>query len=177
MVIRCHFANTPDMIAYHDEEWGQAKTTSQEVFEALCLESMQAGLSWAIILEKRPALRVAFADFDMEALAKFDETDVERLMLDERIIRHRQKINAMINNAQYALTIEEDTHFLSFRDFIYQTAQQLVVEFDGNEDEINKALMKLLKKRGFKFVGPTTIESFLETIGVYNHHEPQCDFK
>ena len=98
-------------------------------------------------------------------------------MLDERIIRHRQKIKAMINNAQCALAIEEDTYFPSFRDFIYQTAYQLVAEFSGNEDEINKALMKLLKKRGFKFVGPTTIESFLETIGVYNHHEPQCAFR
>lgn len=177
MITRCQFANTPDMIAYHDEEWGQAKTTSQEVFEALCLESMQAGLSWAIILKKRPALRAAFADFDMDALAKFNETDVERLMLNEGIIRHRQKIQAMINNAQCALAIEEDTHFPSFRDFIYQKALQLVAEFDGNEAKVNKALMKLLKKRGFKFVGPTTIESFLETIGVYNHHEPRCDFR
>lgn len=177
MVIRCQFANTPNMIAYHDEEWGQDKPSSQEVFEALCLESMQAGLSWAIILKKRPALRSAFADFDMEALAKFDETDVHRLMLDEGIIRHHQKIQAMINNAQCALAIEEDTQFPSFRDFIYQTAYQLVAEFSGNEDEINKALMKLLKKLGFKFVGPTTIESFLETIGVYNHHEPQCAFR
>lgn len=177
MITRCQFANTPDMIAYHDEEWGQAKTTSQEVFEALCLESMQAGLSWAIILKKRPALRAAFADFDMDALAKFNETDVERLMLNEGIIRHRQKIQAMINNAQCALAIEEDTHFPNFRDFIYQKTLQLVAEFDGNEAEVNKALMKLLKKRGFKFVGPTTIESFLETIGVYNHHEPRCDFR
>ena len=177
MITRGQFANTPDMIAYHDEEWGQAKTTSQEVFEALCLESMQAGLSWAIILKKRPALRAAFADFDMDALAKFNETDVERLMLNEGIIRHRKKIQAMINNAQCALAIEEDTHFPNFRDFIYQKTLQLVAEFDGNEAEVNKALMKLLKKRGFKFVGPTTIESFLETIGVYNHHEPRCDFR
>src|SRR5699024_12330124 len=103
MVIRCQFANTPNMIAYHDEEWGQDKTTSQEVFEALCLESMQAGLSWAIILKKRPALRVAFADFYMEALAMFDKTDFYRIMLDDEILRHRLKIQAFIYNVQISI--------------------------------------------------------------------------
>lgn len=174
MVTRCQFATTPEMIAYHDNEWGQLKTTSQEVFEALCLESMQAGLSWAIILKKRPALRRAFAEFDMQMLAQFDENDVDRLMNNEDIIRHRLKIQAMINNAQCALTIEKDPSLPTFKDYIYQTAQQFLEAFDGKENETNKALMKDLKKRGFKFVGPTTIESFLETIGIYNHHDAQC---
>ncbi|MEY8370840.1 DNA-3-methyladenine glycosylase I [Aerococcaceae bacterium 50-4] len=174
MVTRCQFANTPEMMAYHDNEWGQIKTTSQEVFEALCLESLQAGLSWAIVLKKRPNLRRAFAQFDFHVLSAFDDLDVDRLMLDESIIRHRQKIQAMVNNAQCALAIEADPELPDFKHYIYETAQQLLESYDGNEDEMNKAFMKILKKRGFKFVGPTTIESFLETIGVYNHHDQQC---
>ena len=174
MHTRCQFANTPEMIAYHDNEWGQIKTTSQQVFEALCLESMQAGLSWSIILKKRLALRQAFAQFDITQLAKFDEADIDRLMTNKGIIRHRKKIQAMVNNAQCALAIEDDPELPDFKHYIYETAQRLLEDYDCNEEEINKAFMKLLKKRGFKFIGPTTIESFLETIGVYNHHDLQC---
>ncbi|RPA56786.1 DNA-3-methyladenine glycosylase I [Aerococcus agrisoli] len=174
MVTRCRFANTPQMIAYHDEEWGRIKDTSQEIFESLSLEAMQAGLSWAIILNKRPALRRAFADFDMETLAQFDEDDVERLMKDERIIRHRLKIKAMISNAQTALAIENDPNQTNFRDYIYQMAEDFSETFNGQEAEINQAMAKRLKKEGFKFVGPTIVEAYLEAIGVYNHHEKDC---
>lgn len=177
MVTRCQFANTPEMIAYHDEEWGQVKNTSQEVFEALCLESMQAGLSWAIILNKRSALKDAYAQFDMVQLAAFDAQDVERLMGNPEIIRHRLKIEAMISNARVALEIEQDPDQPNFRDFIYLLAQHLLEKFDGDEGVINKELAKLLKKQGFKFVGPTIAESFLEAIGVYNHHDDACFLK
>jgi len=174
MVTRCRFANTPQMIAYHDEEWGRIKHTSQEIFESLSLEAMQAGLSWAIILNKRPALRHAFADFDMETLANFDENDVERLMQDEGIIRHRLKIKAIISNAQTALAIENDPNQANFRDYIYQMATDFSETFNGQEAEINQAMAKRLKKDGFKFVGPTIVEAYLEAIGVYNHHEKDC---
>lgn len=171
---RCQFANTEEMIAYHDHEWGKIKSSSNEVFEALCLESLQAGLSWAIILAKRRALQAAFAQFDMVNLSKFEDSEVDQLMENEQIIRHRLKIQAMINNAQAALTIEEDDSLPNFRDYTYQLANSLLTEFDGEEAQVNQQMTKVLKKRGFKFVGPTTIESFLEAIGVYNHHEETC---
>ena len=95
-------------------------------------------------------------------------------MTNKGIIRHRKKIQAMVNNAQCALAIEDDPELPDFKHYIYETAQQLLEDYDCNEEEINKAFMRLLKKRGFKFIGPTTIESFLETIGVYNHHDLQC---
>ncbi|OYQ67456.1 DNA-3-methyladenine glycosylase [Aerococcus sp. 1KP-2016] len=174
MVTRCQFANTPQMIAYHDEEWGKMKNSSQEIFEALSLEAMQAGLSWAIILNKRQAMRHAYANFDMVQLSRFDEADVERLMLDEGIIRHRLKIKAMIHNAQLALSIEESPQLPSFRDYIYQMAADFSHQLNNQEDDINQAMAKQLKKTGFKFVGPTIVEAFLEAIGVYNHHDSQC---
>lgn len=159
---RCWWCGTDDgYVAYHDEEWGRPVHDDRRLFEKICLEGFQAGLSWLTILRKREAFRRGFAGFDFEKVARFDERDVARLMADSGIVRHRGKILSAINNAARALELRAefsslDRYFWSYR---------------GREA---KELARDLKKRGWTFVGPTTVYAFMQAMGLVDDHEPGC---
>lgn len=164
---RCSWAGKGLMFDYHDHEWGQPITDKYALFEMLSLEMMQSGLSWQTILNKRENFRQAFDGFDYTNIAKYDEQKVAVLMADAGIIRNRMKIEAIIHNAQLAVSLDHD---LGFDHYILNLAKT-----SPNDEEANtKQMLKDMKKLGFKFIGPTTLTSFLESIGIYNHHEPQC---
>lgn len=153
---------------YFDTEWGRPVDDEQGLFERLSLEGFQAGLSWLTILKKRPAFRQAFANFDPEVVADFTEDDVERLMSNAEIVRNRQKIEAVINNAQATLKLRE-TGGLGSLIWSYQPAEATVLDAQGNppsQSTESVALAKRLKQLGFRFVGPTTIFAMFEAIGV-----------
>jgi DNA-3-methyladenine glycosylase I len=162
---RCAWAGAdrpdPDvlMVAYHDDEWGRPCHDDTELFERLALESFQAGLSWSTILRKREAFRAAFAGFDFHRVARFTEDDVERLLQDAGIVRHRGKIEATINNAQRAAELTEE-----------QSLAHFVWSYDDP-----KLLARDLKKRGWRFVGTTTVYAFMQAMGLVNDHLPGCD--
>jgi len=147
------------LISYHDIEWGSPLHRDRPLFEFLILEGMQAGLSWETVLRKRDAFRSAFARFDPVKVAKFTPKDVTRLMKDESIIRNRAKIEAAIGNAKALLVLRKQ--FGSFDRYVWA--------FDDKD-----LLSKDLKKRGFRFVGPTIVESFMQAVGIRNDHEPGC---
>jgi len=169
-----------DYLRYHDSEWGRPTTSTERLFEKICLEGFQSGLSWLTILRKRENFRAAFADFDLERVAAFGEADVERLLGDAGIIRHRGKIEATINNAQRALELIEaegrsDTALV---DWIWSWA---VVEAERTDDggmpaatERSTALAKELKRRGWRFFGPTTAYAFMQSEGLTNDHHAEC---
>ena len=164
-VARCWWGDsTPDYHAYHDTEWGFPVSDDARLFEKLSLEGFQAGLSWLTILRKREAFRSAFAGFDFERVARFDERDVTRLLGDAAIIRHRGKIEAVINNARRALEVVE-------------TEGSLAHYLWGFEGSDGKALAKDLKRRGWRFVGPTTVYSFMEAMGLLDNHVEGCDIR
>ncbi len=165
-------------IPYHDTEWGFPVADDTRLFEKLCLESFQSGLSWRTILDKRENFRTAFAGFDFNIMADFTETDVERLLQNAGIIRHRGKIEAVINNAARAQEII--TEFGSLARFIWSYEPP-----DGEIDPpqslttspASHALSKEMKKRGWKFVGPTTIFAFMQSMGLFNDHAPGCTIR
>jgi DNA-3-methyladenine glycosylase I len=175
--VRCSWpTNDPLYVTYHDTEWGRPTTDSQRLFEKLCLEGFQSGLSWITILRKRESFRSAFANFDMERVAQFGEHDIERLLGDAGIIRHRGKIEATINNAQRAIDLVAAEG--SLVDWIWSWA---VTEPDRGDDggipavtDRSTALSKELKRRGWKFVGPTTAYAFMQSEGLTNDHDPSC---
>lgn len=156
---RCAWASREPLIAYHDLEWGSPLHDDRLLFEFLVLEGMQAGLSWDTVLKKRPAFRRAFSRFDPVKVARFTSKDVARLMGDEAIIRNRAKILAAIGNAKAFLTVRKE--FGSFDEYVWS--------FDDKD-----VLSKALKKRGFRFVGPTIVEAFMQAVGIRNDHEPDC---
>lgn len=162
----------PLMRAYYDEEWGLPVTDEQGLYERICLEGFQAGLSWATILRKRPAFRAAFADFDPEAVARYGEADVDRLMQDAGIIRNRLKIAATIRNAQATLDLRSDGGLV---DFVWSfrpastPAPTLPADIPTQSPE-SIALSKALRKRGFSFVGPTTMFALMEAVGIVDTH-------
>ena len=182
---RCFWAgDQDDYIAYHDKEWGRPVTNDQRLFEKICLEGFQAGLSWLTILRKRENFRAAFAGFDFHKVAQFSETDVERLLQNAGIIRHRGKITATINNAQRAIEMEQEfgslrAYFWSFEpkdderpdSFDAETLRKLAVT------EASTRLSKDLKKRGWRFVGPTTVYAFMQAMGLVNDHTEDCAFR
>ncbi|MGT2463195.1 DNA-3-methyladenine glycosylase I [Sinomonas atrocyanea] len=157
---------------YYDTEWGMPVRDEQGVYERICLEGFQAGLSWATILRKRPAFRQAFAGFDPEAVAEFTPEDVERLMLDEGIVRNRAKINAAITNATATLALREEG---GLADFVWSfqpaetPAPASFAEIPSTSPE-SIALSKALRKKGFAFVGPTTMFALMEAIGIIDTH-------
>ena len=168
-----------EYIRYHDEEWGRGVTGNFRLFEKICLEGFQAGLSWLTILRKRENFRAAFANFDFHRVAKFDDSDVERLVLDAGIVRHRGKILSTINNANCALellTEFEDLHsyFTRFQpkprkaSLTWAQAQTFATTPEST------ALSKDLKKRGWSFVGPTTCYAFMQAMGLVNDHLKGC---
>lgn len=177
-VSRCSWgASTPDYASYHDDEWGRTTIDDRTLFEKLCLEGFQSGLSWLTILRKREDFRRVFADFDAEEVAAYGPADVERLLGDASIVRHRGKIEATINNANCMLDLWADD----------QTLAGLIWSFEPEEGPAPSklgdvaattaesiALSKALKKRGFKFVGPTTAYAAMQAMGVVNDHLEGC---
>ena len=160
--IRCWTTTDPAYNSYHDEEWGRPIRDERGLYERLCLEGFQSGLAWITILRKREAFRSAFAGFDPDRVERFDERDVERMLGDAGIVRHRGKIEAAIANARATLALRETETPLDRLIWEYRDAA------DGSE------LSKRLKKAGFRFVGPTTVYSALEACGIVNGHRPDC---
>ena len=162
----------PLMRAYYDQEWGLPVTDEQGLYERICLEGFQAGLSWATILRKRPAFRAAFADFDPEAVARYGEADVHRLMQDAGIIRNRLKIAATIKNAQATLDLRSDGGLVDFVwSFRPATTPAPMTPADiPTQSPESIALSKALRKRGFSFVGPTTMFALMEAVGIVDTH-------
>ena len=175
---RCWWADsTEDYRAYHDNEWGFPVADDVRLFEKLSLEGFQSGLSWLTILRKRPAFRQAFAGFDFNKVAKFDATDVERLLGDAGIVRHRGKIEAVINNAGRAVELV-DTHG-SLAHYVWgfepdpRPAALTRADLPPLTPE-STALSRDLKRRGWKFVGPTTVYAFMQAMGLVNDHLDGC---
>lgn len=173
---RCTWAGSDEVyVRYHDEEWGVPTHDDRELFEMLVLESFQAGLSWITILKKRENFKRAFDDFDVRKVASYDDAKVEELRMNEGIIRHKGKINAAINNAQVFIEIQDE--FGSFDEYIWGFTDGEIIKAEFlTESELSRHISKDLKKRGMKFVGPTIIYSYLESIGVIDNHQ-ECCFK
>ena len=171
---RCTWAGSDEIyIRYHDEEWGVPTHDDRMLFEMLVLESFQAGLSWITILKKRENFKKAFDDFDVEKVADYDDCKVEELRLNEGIIRHKGKITSAINNAQVFIEIQKE--FGSFDEYIWGFTDGEIIKAEFlTESDLSKTISKDLKKRGMKFVGPTIIYSYLESIGVIDNHQEDC---
>ncbi len=179
---RCWWhANDPLYLAYHDEEWGRPCADDRYLFEKICLEGFQAGLSWITILRKRENFRKGFANFTIKKLANFTDEDVERLVLDAGIIRHRGKIVSTINNAQRALELTKSEGSLAAFIWRYETpAAERPKKFDAasvrpiTQSAQSVALSKELKRRGWTFFGPTTAYAFMQAVGLVNDHLQGC---
>jgi DNA-3-methyladenine glycosylase I len=173
---RCAWgASTPEYERYHDEEWGRPVRDADGLYERLCLEAFQSGLSWLTILRKRPAFRAAFAGFEIAAVARFGAADVERLMADAGIVRNRAKIEAAIANARAAAAVGEDLGALiwSFAPGDARPAPRAPADVPALTPE-STALAKELKRRGFRFVGPTTAYALMQACGLVNDHLEGC---
>ncbi len=171
---RCSWAGPDEIyIKYHDEEWGIPTHDDRELFEMLVLESFQAGLSWITILKKRQNFKKAFDDFDVEKVAAYDESKISELLENEGIIRHRGKITSAINNAQVLIEIQKE--FGSFDSYIWSFTDGEIIKAEYlTESDLSKDISKDLKRRGMKFVGPTIIYSYLESIGIIDNHQEGC---
>ena len=174
---RCAWAGSdPLMIAYHDEEWGVPLHDSRMLWEMLMLEGFQAGLSWITVLKKREAFRTAFARFDPKKVARFDAHDVDRLMGDAGIIRARAKIDATIHGARLYSEMKEQGE--SFDDFCWSFTGGKVLEGDGRtvpaSTPLSEQISREMKRRGFKFVGPTIVYAWMQAVGIANDHSARC---
>lgn len=174
--LRCRWcAAAPEFLHYHDTEWGFPVDDDRRLFEKVSLEGFQSGLSWRTILAKRDNFRAAFHDFDFERVAQFDERDVARLLLDAGIVRHRGKIEAVINNARRACELVEREGSLASFFWRYEPkAANLAEPQSASTSAESLALSKELKKRGWKFVGPTTVYAFMQAMGLINDHATEC---
>ena len=171
---RCSWCGTvAEFIPYHDNEWGFPVADDIRLFEKLCLESFQSGLSWRTILAKRENFRAAFKKFDFNKVARFNDADIERLLQDEGIVRHRGKISAVINNAQRAKEMVKAEGSLAAFFWRYEPAINSQPQTVSTSPE-SIALAKELKKRGWKFVGPTTVYAFIQAMGLINDHVEGC---
>ena len=173
---RCWWGlSTPDYGRYHDEEWGRPVTDDRGLFERMVLEGFQSGLSWLTILRKRESFRAAFANFEIERVARFGDSDVRRLLADASIVRHRGKIEAAIANARAAASLDS-----SFAELIWShrpTGRRLAPRSTGDLPAVtpeSTALSKELKRRGFRFVGPTTVYALMQACGLVNDHLVGC---
>ena len=184
-VQRCWWCGEdPLYVRYHDEEWGKPVRNDNRLFEKICLEGFQAGLSWLTILRKRENFRRAFAAFDIDTVARFKSKDVTRLLRDEGIVRHRGKIESTINNAQRAIELRDQEG--SVADYFWRwqptrgsrphriTREVLMTMATTPE---STALSKDLRKRGWTFVGPTTVYAFMQAMGLVNDHVDDCSFR
>ncbi|MDR3476148.1 MAG: DNA-3-methyladenine glycosylase I [Devosia sp.] len=179
---RCFWAGSdPLYIAYHDDEWGRPVTDDNRLFEKLCLEGFQSGLAWITVLRKRERFREVFLGFDIDKLAAMGEADIERLVLDAGIIRHRGKIASTINNARRAQALQQE--FGSLAAYIWRFEPRPEHRPDAltrealkamAETDASRALSKDLRKRGFSFVGPTTCYAFMQAMGLVNDHIEGC---
>jgi DNA-3-methyladenine glycosylase I len=173
---RCAWsASAPEFDAYHDAEWGYPVGDDIRLFEKICLESFQSGLSWRTILAKRENFRRAFCGFDWTVIASFTEEDVERLLQDEGIIRHRGKIESVINNARCAQELVAEAGSLAAFFWSFEPDPKTLPEPQTQSTSPDSvALSKALKKRGWKFVGPTTAFAFMQAMGLINDHARGC---
>ena len=173
---RCHWCGVaPEFLAYHDTEWGFPVSDDHRLFEKLCLESFQSGLSWRTILAKRGNFRAAFHEFDFDRVARFTPRDVTRLLKDEGIVRHRGKIESVINNARQARELVKAEGSLAAFVWQYEPGmQQLAGPQAVSTSPESIALSKELKKRGWKFLGPTTVYAFMQAMGLVNDHVEEC---
>lgn len=173
---RCRWcAAAPEFLHYHDTEWGYPVDDDFRLFEKLSLEGFQSGLSWRTILAKRENFRKAFYDFDYGKIAEFTAKDVERLLLNEGIVRHRGKIEAVINNAQCAVDLAKREGSLAA--YVWQfepKPEDLTAPQSASTSQESVALSKALKKQGWKFVGPTTVYAFMQAMGLINDHVEGC---
>ncbi|TML60638.1 MAG: DNA-3-methyladenine glycosylase I [Actinobacteria bacterium] len=174
---RCWSSADPAYVEYHDHEWGRPVTDERGLYERLCLEGFQSGLSWLTILRKRPAFRAAFADFDPEAVAEFGPRAVERLLGDAGIVRHRGKIEAAIANARATLALREAGSSLPELVWLHRPADggapRTAADWQASTPE-SAALSKRLRAAGFRFVGPTTVYATMQACGVVNDHLADC---
>lgn len=175
--VRCGWPTANDTyLEYHDTEWGRPTTNDDRLFEKICLEGFQSGLSWITILLKRPRFRAVFAEFDYRTVAEFGPDDVERLLGDAGIIRHRGKIEATINNAQRAVELVDAEG--SLVDWVWEWAVPTPDrDADGGipaKTDRSAAFAKELKQRGWKFFGPTTAYAFMQSEGLTNDHDSKC---
>jgi DNA-3-methyladenine glycosylase I len=171
---RCGWcAAAPEFFAYHDREWGFPVADDRRLFEKLCLEGFQSGLSWRTILAKRENFRAAFANFDTDAVAAFGEADVARLLADAGIVRHRGKIEAVINNAARARELVAEAGSLAAFVWRYEEEAPPAPQ-TASTSPASVALSKALKQRGWRFVGPTTVYAFMQAMGLVNDHLEDC---
>lgn len=173
---RCRWcATAPAFLSYHDTEWGFPTDDDNRLFEKLCLEGFQSGLSWRTILAKRENFRKAFSNFDFYRIAQFTNTDIDRLLNDAGIVRHRGKIEAVVNNAKRARKLVEEKGSLAAFIWGYEldrtSAPRLQIASSSPQ---SVALSKELKKQGWKFVGPTTVYAFMQAMGLVNDHAGDC---
>lgn len=173
---RCRWCDAaPEFFHYHDTEWGFPVDDDLRLFEKLCLESFQSGLSWRTILAKRENFRRAFHNFDFRKVARFTQRDVNRLLKDEGIVRHRGKIEATINNAKRAQEMVKQEGSLAAFLWRYEPdPKKLPKPQSASTSAESIALAKDLKKRGWKFVGPTTVYAFMQAMGLINDHVEDC---
>jgi len=172
---RCAWADTNELfIPYHDEEWGDVVHDDRLLFEMLNLEGAQAGLSWLTVLKKRATYKDAFDDFDVTKIIHYDENKRAELMQNAGIVRNRLKINAVIENAKALIAVQEE--FGSFDTYIWQFVEGETLTYKDRSEAtaISEVMSKTLKKRGFKFVGPTICYAFMQATGMINDHEPYC---
>ena len=182
-VVRCAWCGTSDeYVAYHDREWGMPVKDDVRLFEKLSLEGFQAGLSWLTILRKRPHFRAAFADFDIDRVARFGERDIARLLADAGIVRHRGKIESAINNARRARDLRDECGSLASYFWRWEPepgsrprrlTKQALMKLAHTPQ--SAALSKDLKRRGWTFVGPTTVYAFMQAMGLVNDHLEGCE--
>ena len=173
---RCFWhGNLPDYLHYHDHEWGRPVTDDRRLFEKICLEGFQSGLSWLTILRKRENFRKAFSAFDIPAVAAFTDTDVARLLADTGIVRNRAKINAAITNARAALELKEGLRDLvwSYADTGPRPVPRTLADLPA-QTAASQALAKELRKRGFVFTGPVTVYAAMQACGLVNDHLEGC---
>lgn len=176
MIQRCSWVDVENemYVHYHDNEWGVPVYDDQKLFEYLTLEIFQSGLSWLTILKKRANFYQAFDGYDLNKIALYDEDKIKYLMQDRTIVRNKRKIEATIQNATVFRVIQNE--WVSFSDYIWHFTNYQVMDDDANQVEstLSKQVASDLKKRGMKGVGSVTIYSYLEAIGIYNHHDKEC---
>jgi DNA-3-methyladenine glycosylase I len=180
-VVRCSWvAGAPEFVAYHDDEWGHPEHDDDRLFEKLSLEGFQSGLSWRTILAKRESFRAAFAGFRIHEVAGFGPDDVDRLLLDAGIVRHRGKIEAVLNNARLASDLLDRDGPGALSALVWSYAPDAATT-GGPEPRSTSpesvALSKDLKRQGWRFVGPTTVYAFMQAMGLVNDHAPGCAFR
>ncbi len=175
---RCHWCSvTEEYIAYHDREWGFPVAEDFRLFEKICLEGFQSGLSWRTILAKRENFRKTFKGFDYNKVARYTEKDVERLLQDAGIVRHRGKIEAVINNAKRARELVKQEGSLAAYFWRFEPASGPAAPQTVSTTAESVAMSKALRKLGWKFIGPTTVYAFMQAMGMVNDHAAGCEFR